>query len=273
MDGAEHPATKGESLIKTTNPGRFVIDATPALIAALKEYGIYFSSSGENRFAKGDMLHYSGKTRVERYSGFLAGDTIFSLGAFSYSASALRPKALVGRYCSIASGVTHFGANHPTHTVSSSSFFFANQKELYRRPLDDAGLAALPYIDPRPPRAMGIIENDVWIGEGVAIGPGVTIGTGAVVGAHAVVTKDVEPYAVVAGVPARTIRKRFSDDVIERLLVSHWWDYNLAQLYQMPWADPVAFLDAFEERRESRALERLGAPRRFLEVLSELGFS
>lgn len=71
-----------------------------------------------------------------------------------------------------------------------------------------------------------IIENDVWIGEGAIILEGVTIKTGAVVGAYAVVTKDVEPYAIVGGVPAKLIRYRFSKDIISSLLNSKWRDCN-----------------------------------------------
>ena len=75
-----------------------------------------------------------------------------------------------------------------------------------------------------------VIGNDVWIGYEAVIMAGVTIGDGAIIGARAVVTKDVPPYTIVGGVPAREIRRRFSDDVIARLLELKWWDWPAEQI-------------------------------------------
>ena len=77
-----------------------------------------------------------------------------------------------------------------------------------------------------PEKTDFIIENDVWIGNDVSIKPGVTIGNGAVVAAHAVVTKDVPPYAIVGGVPAKIIKYRFPPEVISELLKLKWWEYS-----------------------------------------------
>lgn len=74
------------------------------------------------------------------------------------------------------------------------------------------------------------IGNDVWIGFGCYIKAGVSIGSGAIIGAHSVVTHDIEPYTIVAGIPARLIRKRFSDDIISKLEKMQWWDWNDDQL-------------------------------------------
>jgi acetyltransferase-like isoleucine patch superfamily enzyme len=254
-------------------PGRFAVDATPELVAALADYGIQFTSSGGNRFNKGDRLRFSSKTLVERYSGYLLGDVLYSLGAFSYSRSELHPKAQVGRYCSIAEGVANFGASHPLSYLSSSPFFYDGAKRLYLKPLADAGLEPrkvdLTFAD----KPLGIIENDVWIGDEALIGGDLTIGTGAVIAARAVVTKDVEPYSIMAGVPARIVRKRFPDALIERLLASRWWDYNFTQFYDLPFEDPSRFLDAFDVLRDEGRLVPLEAPRPFLDVLTELGFA
>ena len=75
-----------------------------------------------------------------------------------------------------------------------------------------------------------VIGNDVWIGYEAVVMAGVTIGDGAIIGARAVVTKDVPPYTIVGGVPAREIRRRFSDDVIARLLELKWWDWPAEQI-------------------------------------------
>ncbi len=92
-----------------------------------------------------------------------------------------------------------------------------------------------------------IIENDVWIGQNVLILPGVTIHNGAICAAGAVVTKDVPPYAIVAGVPAKVVKKRYSDEDIEKLLKIAWWEWddekiktNLEYFY-----DPQTFIEMF----------------------------
>lgn len=95
------------------------------------------------------------------------------------------------------------------------------------------------------------VGNDVWIGREATIMPGVTIGDGAVVGAHSVVTKDVEPYAVVAGNPARHLRVRFDPDDVDRLLAVRWWDWPVEDV---PGADLTARV-----RTSTRATRRRGA--------------
>lgn len=139
----------------------------------------------------------------------------------------------IGRYCSIADNVyTGFG-HHPLDYISThSSFFYDTTSQLgwamfeprnapsyapYRRPENEEG-----YIT--------VIGNDVWIGSHAMIMDGVTIGTGAVVGSGAVVTKDVPPYAIVAGVPAKIIKYRHSQETIENLLESKWWENDLEYL-------------------------------------------
>ena len=91
------------------------------------------------------------------------------------------------------------------------------------------------------------IEDNVWIGENVTICPGVTIGENSVIGAGAVVTKDVPPYAVVAGVPARLLRFRYSEEMIEALLRVRWWEWDEATLNRNADAllDPAVFLERF----------------------------
>ncbi len=89
-----------------------------------------------------------------------------------------------------------------------------------------------------------IIENDVWIAHDVKIKGGVTISTGAVIGMGAVVTHDIGPYEIWAGNPARLIKKRFNDEIIERLLISKWWDLNSVELqkYAQWFYEPELFL-------------------------------
>jgi len=90
------------------------------------------------------------------------------------------------------------------------------------------------------------VGNDVWIGQGVFLKSGVSVGDGAIIGAHSVVTRDVEPFAVVAGVPARNIRTRFHDVLVERIISSQWWNYNIMELPDLNFSRPEVALDTIE---------------------------
>ncbi len=120
----------------------------------------------------------------------------------------------IGNFCSIASDISILlGGEHRTDWVTTYAFN-----------VTWAGVAG--HIEGHP-KTKGdvIIGNDVWIGKGAMILSGVTIGDGAVIGAKAVVTKDVPPYAIVAGNPARIIRYRFDDETIRKLLAIAWWNW------------------------------------------------
>jgi len=140
----------------------------------------------------------------------------------------------VGRFCSVASRVIVGGARHPIEYVSTSPVFLAHKESIKKK------FSRHDYRwEPKT-----VIGHDVWIGEGVYVKGGVTIGVGAVIGMGSVVTKDVPPYAIYAGNPARLIRYRFSDDVIAGLLKSRWWEYSDEKLTAAAaqFNDPEAFL-------------------------------
>lgn len=123
----------------------------------------------------------------------------------------------IGAFTSIASEVFVGGAEHPVDWVSMSPVF---QDNSHAGPNSKFARLKLPRQEKTR------IGNDVWIGHGAIIKKGCWIGDGAVVAAGAVVTKDVEPYTIVGGVPAKPIRKRFSDHQIEELLQAKWWDLS-----------------------------------------------
>ena len=119
----------------------------------------------------------------------------------------------IGSYCSISWDVTIGAVSHPLEYVSSHAFLYRKQFGI----VDEDKIF----------EAKGtIIGNDVWIGCGSIIMDGITIGDGAVIGAGSVVTKDVLPYSIIAGVPAKLIRKRFDNEIITGLLDSQWWTWE-----------------------------------------------
>lgn len=126
--------------------------------------------------------------------------------------------AEIGKFCSIASHVRVNPGNHPMWRVTQHHMTY--RRKQYGFGEDDA-----EFFDWRREHRC-VVGHDVWIGHGAVIMPGVRVGIGAVIGSGAVVTKDVQPYAVVVGVAAHPIRKRFSDDIIEKLLAIGWWNWD-----------------------------------------------
>ena len=131
-------------------------------------------------------------------------------------------RLVIGSFCSIGSGAAFIMAGNQGHRnewISTFPFFFMPEVPEF----ENAGNGYLPAGDT-------VIGNDVWIGSEAIIMPGITVGDGAVIGTRALVTKNVEPYAIVGGNPAKTIRKRFDDDSIAMLLEMRWWDWPAARL-------------------------------------------
>lgn len=121
----------------------------------------------------------------------------------------------IGSFCSLASNIKIGLASHPLDWVSTSCAFYYGRDSIRKN------LASLEYADHNPQTWIG---NDVWIAENVLIKAGIHIADGAVIGMGSILTHDVGPYEIWAGNPARFIRKRFNDEIIERLLDTKWWD-------------------------------------------------
>jgi acetyltransferase-like isoleucine patch superfamily enzyme len=149
----------------------------------------------------------------------------------------------IGRYCSIAPNISVGDGNHPMTWLSTAPFQYGGTSA--RRWLDNPD--RFPTWE--PDKTFGVtIGNDVWIGSDVLILPGIKIADGAVIAGGSVVTKDVEPYMIVAGNPARPMRTRLPAQDIERVLKLQWWQYDANDLEQVPFDDPVAAMDEIERR-------------------------
>ena len=130
-------------------------------------------------------------------------------------------KLIIGKFCQIAVGVEFVmnGANHQMNAVTTFPFY-----TLEGWNMEPPAQADLPL------KGDTVIENDVWIGQNTLILPGVHIGDGAIIGANSVVGNDVDPYTIVAGNPARVLRKRFDDELIDLMLRFKWWDKSIEEI-------------------------------------------
>jgi acetyltransferase-like isoleucine patch superfamily enzyme len=237
------------------------------------------SEEVRNACAEHDVHFYKGATLDHIEPGPIAIEAPASLhrgvygidfiGAFSYLGGGnteMRHISMIGRFCSIAHNIQCGHIEHPTDFISAHPLFQGNAawraaKDFAARNQDgvtkssqllsDRVLQQFPKI---------VIGNDVWIGEGAFIRQGVEIGDGAIIAARAVVTKDVPPYAIVAGTPARILRYRFEQAIIAELMEMQWWRYGLSALEGADFTDMDYALWRISDNIASGRAERYEAP-------------
>ena len=193
---------------------------------------LFYYFKKDQKVGKNVALHGSrleGKNKINE-------DTVFvksRLGRGSYIGAGCQfNSAQIGKYCSIGSYVKILTANHPSQTfVSTHPAFFSLSRQAGFTYTTEQRFQEQRFYDWQNGISVSI-GNDVWIGEEAIIMGGVKIHDGAIIGARAVVTKDVPPYAIVGGIPAKIIGKRFDDNEIVFLLNLKWWDKDEAWITQ-----------------------------------------
>lgn len=147
-------------------------------------------------------------------------------------------KLIIGKFCQIACGVTFVmnGANHQMNAASTFPFY-----------IFEGWNQQVPPLSEMPFKGDTVIGNDVWIGQNATVLPGVHIGDGAIIGANSVVGSDVPPYTIVAGNPAKPVRKRFDDELIRMMLELEWWNMEVEEINELI---PVLSCSNLEEVKE-----------------------
>jgi len=183
------------------------------MLCKINEYFVLLLS----KLIKKSQISSKRRCKIHKTSKLMAAGQYYdvNVGQFSYVGyGASIVNCSIGSYCSIADDVHIGGGAHPLVHVSTSPTFHSGNNVLNK----------VFYPHHFEPSRKTKIYSDVWVGYGAIIKTGVTIGTGAVVGAGSVVTKDVPPYEIWAGNPAKKIRSRFPPNVVEKLLASNWWE-------------------------------------------------
>ena len=191
----------------------------------LRSFIRWYINRNENGQFYSQTLREIFKTYHQVEIGMYSHGSCFKVGQIDRHTS-------IGRYCSIAANVRVFNRNHPMEYKSTHAFFFNPQ----------LGVCEKDSVQYNPLN----IGHDVWIGDGAIIMPHVKeIGHGAVLAAGSVINKDIPPYAVVVGNPARIVRYRFSKDVIQKLLDSKWWEQDIDSIKN----DLDEYLKPYEDER------------------------
>lgn len=225
-------------------------------------------------FAAGSVITARPDSVVEAFSRHAPGK-LMQMGAFSYVNENPFDKVLLqlGRYCSVAIGLRVLEGHHPLGAVTTGKYFYGPYYKAGNIPEDYV------YRGKREPfrQNYGPIKagHDVWIGAHCTIKAGVSIGNGAVIAGGANVVKDVEPYAIVGGNPAKLIRYRFPPDLRARLLALAWWDISPKVLRHLNMHDPEDFCNRLEKMQAEGGLIPFTPPkvqvtdRGTLEVIDE----
>lgn len=202
----------------------------------IKDTNIFYDCNGKKTLHVGGNIDFCFSSKenmtIEAPCYIVSNDklNVNYVGAFTFINDNVHIRFVesMGRFCSIAPDVRIGMPNHPIESITTSDVLYDENKwggMMTDFEYDDF-MNCRKNVAKKTSNELSRIGNDVWIGQGAYVLKGVKIGDGAVVAAGAVVTKDVAPYTVVGGVPAKEIKKRFSDEIIDKLLELKWWEYG-----------------------------------------------
>lgn len=195
---------------------------------------------------------------LEPYTTFWgrSAEQLVSMGSFSYTHSKLPSSVQIGRYSSIAGGLRILGEQHPYRRVSTSPVFYDHgvMMDVFQNDMETK-VELEPFEHTEVPIQIG---NDVWIGEDVVLKPGIRVGDGAVIAAKALITKDVESFTIVGGIPARKIGSRFPEELAAKISALEWWNYAPDPVSTAQVDNPELFCSLFQAKLESGTLQKLG---------------
>lgn len=206
-----------------------------------------FDGKLRRRFRAGTEIAIAQNLKTEAFSRHPKG-FLMSLGAFSYVSGATSDtmKLRVGRFCSIARGINVVTGDHPLQAVSTNPFFYGHYHSQHMPDVvnrrDDSDFS----------RDLGKVHvgHDVWIGGHCVLKGGIRIGNGAVIASGSVVVKDVEPYTIVGGNPAKVIRARFDPQIVAMLQASEWWNFDPRSLRDLKMFDIPDFCARLQRMKD-----------------------
>lgn len=191
------------------------------------------------------------------FNGSIRPGHKLNIGAYSGIFGGTFGNCSIGRFCSIAPECLVGQDEHPVDWLSSSMLQYVNNVHGWKDYAESEGVSFTAPLQRHQSNKPVEIGHDVWIGHGSFIRGGVKIGDGAIVAGKSVVVKDVEPYQIVGGNPARPIRQRFPDQIVSRLLKIRWWQYEILSLSKLNFSRIEAALDVIEEALSSGDLKEM----------------
>jgi len=217
---------------------------------------LFSSRNFSHKISHIDIEHISSNIAIETPSD-VSAELGFSyelkIGAFTHINGGFIQNATIGRYCSFARDV-HIGqGTHPTDWLSVTPLQYNPN---YRGWINKSGKNSPLKTRKFKWDLHTTIGSDVWIGHSVFIQDGISIGHGAIVGAGSIVTKNIPPFAIAAGNPARVLRFRFPTDVIIRLLETEWWNYHISEFKDIDYSNIYESLEIIENLIKEKKIEK-----------------